>query len=299
VLGYEPDEMQGLRATDLIHPDDIPGAEAGFLRLGPGQPTFQINLRLRRKSGEFIWCEHRYRHLPDDDSVLLISRDITASKLAEDRLAATKGKLEAANIMLQQQAQHDALTGLPNRRQFDERLAEAFQEAQRNPAPVGLVMIDVDCFKAYNDLYGHLEGDTALRRLSLAIKGLLRRASDLAARYGGEELVVLLPGSDAHGTLVMAQRICHCVAALSIEHLGNPHGCVTVSAGASAVMPGIDTDDPTQLICAADRALYAAKADGRNRVRSTTVKSLALPPSDARRPAPVPTLPKREHICDN
>jgi diguanylate cyclase (GGDEF)-like protein len=223
--------------------------------------------------------------------VLLISRDITASKAAEEQLATTNGKLEAANAMLQEMAQYDPLTGLANRRLFDERLAEAFHAALHEAAPLGLVMVDADCFKAYNDSYGHIAGDQALCEISRAVRGVMRRASDLAARYGGEEIVVLLPGCDQAGATLTAERICQSVAALNIAHGGNPYGYLTVSAGAASTIPNVTDKDPASLIRAADSALYTAKTRGRNRVHTaeTLMPNFAAMPAPTLRSPPIPT----------
>jgi PleD family two-component response regulator len=213
-------------------------------------------MRVRRRDGCYIWCENRYCHLPGDDGVMVIARDITLIKQAEDGLARANGKLAAANIILKEQAQHDPLTSLANRRLLDERLDDEFANARIAEAYLGLIMFDVDCFKAYNDFYGHLAGDDVLRRVARTVCSMLRRANDLAARYGGEEIVVLLPGAD-----------------LNIEHAGNPHGYVTISAGACAVTPVMGIHSPVNLVRAADRALYASKAAGRNRVSSGIVEA--------------------------
>jgi diguanylate cyclase (GGDEF)-like protein/PAS domain S-box-containing protein len=273
MLGYEPKEMLAMQSAALIHPEDIQQAEAGFLRLGPAQPRVKVTMRVRRRDGCYIWCENRYCHLPGDDGVMVIARDITLIKQAEDGLARANGKLAAANIILKEQAQHDPLTSLANRRLLDERLDDEFANARIAEAYLGLIMFDVDCFKAYNDFYGHLAGDDVLRRVARTVCSMLRRANDLAARYGGEEIVVLLPGSDAPGTLSMADRIREAVADLNIEHAGNPHGYVTISAGACAVTPVMGIHSPVNLVRAADRALYASKAAGRNRVSSGIVEA--------------------------
>jgi diguanylate cyclase (GGDEF)-like protein/PAS domain S-box-containing protein len=295
-LGYSPDEMLTLHPKDLIHPDDIPLAEAHFRRLGPAYPKIQITMRLRRKDGTYIWVENRYYHLPADDGAMVITRDITASKLAEEALASSNGRLEAANVLLRQQAQFDALTNLANRRLFEERLMEEHDTAFRDAAPLGLIMFDVDYFKAYNDRYGHQAGDEALRRVSRSLQHALRSSRELAARYGGEEIVVMLPGCDVHAAFIMAERMREAVMALSIEHLGSPLGCLTISGGASAMIPRHEQSRTFDLIAAADRALYAAKAEGRNRVRAGEVEVVA--PTDARprtewaRLIPTPSQPK-------
>jgi diguanylate cyclase (GGDEF)-like protein len=174
------------------------------------------------------------------------------------------GRAAASNRVLVELAHKDGLTGLANRRYFDDLLLEEFRRARRQELPLGLVVIDLDCFKAYNDRYGHLEGDDCLRRVCATVQTALRRPGDRAARYGGEEIVVLLPATGESGALNVADAIREAVAALGIPHSGNAHGIVTVSAGASALIPFHAEDQPADLFGAADRALYQAKNAGRN-----------------------------------
>jgi diguanylate cyclase (GGDEF)-like protein len=134
-----------------------------------------------------------------------------------------------------------------------------------------LIMIDVDCFKQYNDIYGHSAGDECLQAIGRTIAGLAsRRPGDLAARYGGEELAVLLPNTDVVGAVVLAERIRSAVRDLQIVHAGTTDGFVTLSAGVDAFRPVPGTGQPKELIQAADKALYAAKTGGRNRVCTVT-----------------------------
>lgn len=184
------------------------------------------------------------------------------------QLREAKQALEARNQSLLALALHDGLTGLPNRRQFDAVLEAEFKRARRDGTSLALVMIDVDCFKAYNDLYGHPVGDDCLRRVGQAVSGARQRAADLAARYGGEELAVLLPCTDLAGAVAVAERMRQAVAGLRITHAGNAPGMVTISAGVAAFAPTMEGPTPQQLLEAADAALYAAKAGGRDRVRS-------------------------------
>jgi diguanylate cyclase (GGDEF)-like protein len=173
------------------------------------------------------------------------------------------------NEALQTLARRDGLTGISNRRHFDELLDEEFRRARRLESSLALVMIDIDFFKGYNDRYGHQAGDECLRRVSTAVKHALLRPGDTAARYGGEEIVVLLPYSDAAGAMTIAERVRGAVAALAIEHLQSPHGVVTVSAGFSAMIPH-GHNAAADLLSDADRALYQAKKDGRNQVCAGT-----------------------------
>ncbi|PFH11988.1 diguanylate cyclase (GGDEF)-like protein [Collimonas sp. PA-H2] len=185
---------------------------------------------------------------------------------AEAELVRARDALETLNQTLERLALQDGLTGLANRRHFDLALDKEFSRAVREASSLALVMIDVDCFKQYNDIYGHAAGDECLRKISEVIKTNQNRPGDVAARYGGEELGVLLPGTDVRGAMVIAEKIRLEIHNLGIEHAGNSAGVVTVSAGVDAFVPILDLDNPLELIQAADKALYAAKSGGRDRV---------------------------------
>jgi diguanylate cyclase (GGDEF)-like protein len=190
---------------------------------------------------------------------------LRAQSEAELRLA--RDALEQLNHTLNALAMEDGLTGLANRRQFDLTLDNEFSRAMRNASTLALIMMDVDCFKQYNDIYGHAAGDKCLQAIGRTIAGLAaRRPGDLAARYGGEELAVLLPNTDVAGAAVLAERIRSAIRDLGIVHAGTSDGFVTLSAGVDAFSPAPGTGQSKELIEAADKALYAAKAGGRNRV---------------------------------
>jgi diguanylate cyclase (GGDEF)-like protein/PAS domain S-box-containing protein len=268
MLGYAPEEMLGGTAFALVHPDDRDKALAVLTKLSAAHPLLGLVFRMRRKDGSHVWIEGRYRHIPEDGGLLSVLRDITAHKKAEEMLAEANQKLAQANLALQAMVNRDSLTGLANRRCFDIQLVEEFRRAQRQDLPLALILLDVDDFKQFNDCHGHLAGDACLRRIAAAVEGVLCRPGDLAARYGGEELVVLLPATDEAGAMRIAERMRQAVAALRIPHAANSHGIVTVSAGACAVTPVGDDDRPSDLIATADRALYQAKLAGRNLVRA-------------------------------
>ena len=175
-------------------------------------------------------------------------RDITAQREAQDALATL--------------AACDGLTGLANRRGFDQALDAEAKRSARAGAPLALLMIDVDGFKPFNDTYGHGRGDDCLKRVAGAIAGTVRRAGDMAARYGGEEFAVILPSTGLDGATAIAERIRAAVAALGIEHRAAPVGrSVTISVG-GAVAAGCSG---AELLATADAALYAAKRSGRDR----------------------------------
>lgn len=191
-------------------------------------------------------------------------------KDTEMELDQARVNLESMNKALERLALEDDLTGLANRRQFDLSLQEEFSRAMRNGISLALVMIDVDHFKQYNDIYGHLAGDQCLRKVGRVIKAQQARPGDLMARYGGEEVGILLPGADEAGAMAVAERIRMAVRQLGLLHEGNEAGIVTISAGVSAFVPIRDVDAADKLMRAADKALYLAKAQGRDCIRSSS-----------------------------
>ena len=160
----------------------------------------------------------------------------------------------------------DGLTGITNRRGFDACLAREWQRAVRAHGTLSLIMADIDFFKLYNDHYGHLAGDTCLRKVAQAMAATVSRPADLVARYGGEEFVALLPDTDAAGARALAEEMRGRVAALGVPHIAwGEAGHVTLSLG-TATLAAEGRDDPNYLILQADEALYRAKAEGRDRV---------------------------------
>ena len=174
-------------------------------------------------------------------------------------------KLEAANEKLQHLCTTDDLTGLANRRCFDEIFKEEWQRAIRGKHPITLLMIDIDHFKMYNDTYGHVQGDKALRCVAKALLTAVRRPSDRVMRYGGEEFIAILPDADASGGYQVAERMRLAVQAMYLDHKSSPVApMLTISVGAAAAIPHA-SQSMIGLIAAADNALYEAKGQGRNR----------------------------------
>jgi diguanylate cyclase (GGDEF)-like protein len=173
-------------------------------------------------------------------------------------------ELKRYRDLLKELSTVDGLTGIPNRRRFDEVLESEWRRARRNQTPLSLLLMDIDFFKAYNDHYGHLAGDDCLRQLARGLAEIVRRPADLVARYGGEEFVLLLPDTDADGAIWVANRVQD-----KIKHLNIPHSHsavadhVTFSIGVATLVPA---DDQTlfDLIQCADKLLYTAKQNGRN-----------------------------------
>ncbi len=180
------------------------------------------------------------------------------------RLAAQTAAVQAAE-KLSVLAATDGLTGLLNRRQFDVHLDREWRRATRDGLPLGLLLMDVDCFKSYNDAYGHPCGDKVLKLVAGCIQESLRRPLDLCARYGGEEFVVILPETELAEATMIAERIRDGVALANLPHSGSQFGCVTVSVGVAMAYPR-PGEGEYSLVNDADRALYEAKLQGRNRV---------------------------------
>ncbi|CAG8866103.1 Protein-glutamate methylesterase/protein-glutamine glutaminase [Pseudomonas fluorescens] len=181
-------------------------------------------------------------------------------------LRVSQQQLLDTNLVLQRLMNSDGLTGLSNRRHFDEYLELEWRRAMREQTQLSLLMIDVDYFKSYNDTYGHLAGDEALRRVAEAIRGSCSRPTDLSARYGGEEFALVLPNTSPGGARLIAEKLRLMVLALNIPHTApTADSRLTASIGLATQTPAIGTQC-RQLISAADKGLYMAKNQGRNQV---------------------------------
>ncbi|WP_008293901.1 ligand-binding sensor domain-containing diguanylate cyclase [Congregibacter litoralis] len=182
-------------------------------------------------------------------------------------------ELRDALVRVEANSRIDSLTGVANRRHLEEHLNATWSMSRRTGTPVSILMLDIDLFKQYNDSLGHAAGDDCLRTIAQAIKGKLLREHDMLARYGGEEFVVVLYDTDAAGAVRTANRILECVRALALQHPASQVSeHVTISIGCAS-MGDKERDDPHRLIDLADKALYEAKAKGRNRVHSTAEES--------------------------
>ncbi len=260
LLGFEPEELIGKHPRELAHPDDQEALEQSlFGHLLAGNATARASFRAMRKDGRYIWLEASARRLGDGSGFVSVLRDVSERKALEARL-------EEANRQLRVLAREDGLTRLANRRRFDEALGAEYRRALRIGSPLAVIMLDMDCFKAFNDTYGHPSGDACLQALAGVLNGRCRRPADLPARYGGEEFVLLLPNTDAAGALAVAECVRAAVRALAIPHAGSEFGFATVSVGVAALTQGCP-QGPAALVEAADAALYQAKRTGRNVVR--------------------------------
>ena len=188
--------------------------------------------------------------------------------LAYRALRASQQQLMEKNIELERLTNVDGLTGLSNRRYFDQYLLTECSRAARDRSPLSLLMVDVDHFKLYNDSYGHVGGDEVLKQVASVLQRTARRPSDVAARFGGEEFALVMPSTPLEGAIVIAETFRKGVEALALPHRASPTAPhVTVSLGSVTVLPAPGgAPNPTALISAADQALYEAKRSGRNRL---------------------------------
>ena len=199
-------------------------------------------------------------------SALALKEEMDRRKAREQELLRITRKLEEAYAQLKQLSSLDGLTGIANRRYFDEYFEVEWRRAQREENPFSLIMADIDLFKAYNDNYGHLAGDTCLKQVASCMQSVIKRPGDLVARYGGEEFVVVLPETDLKGATMVAEEMRGAVEALMIPHAHSTViNYITISLGVAMTIPPRD-GCREDLIKLADQALYQAKQGGRNRV---------------------------------
>jgi diguanylate cyclase (GGDEF)-like protein len=217
------------------------------------------------------WCL-----MPQIGNELYLAVDAGPIYDADGRLIAVVETLrdmtehKRAQIALEHLASCDGLTGVANRRSFDQKLSDEWLRGRRDRLPVSLLLLDVDHFKHFNDAYGHQRGDECLRRVASAAADVVFRPGDMVARYGGEEFGVILPATDIDGALLVADRMRDSVMRLDISHSFSEVGCVTLSIGVASTVPAL-ADECEILLGAADTALYRAKHAGRNRVVTVPV----------------------------
>lgn len=250
VLGYSSEELLSRPFVEYVHPDDRVETIAETKRLSTGLLCFAYENRYKAKDGS--WHDIAWTCYPDPETGLMyaVARDMTHERARDDRF--------------------DGITGIPNRRVFDETVAEEVRRAQRQDIPLGVALFDVDRLRAYNEAEGHLEGDRVLRRIADALQGQVRRAGELVARFNGGTFGVLFPGANNPGA---PASYCETLRA-TVEDLGvtftDEQGTqhrITVSGGYVAKIPGRGEAAGT-LVTPAQEALSRAKARGRNRVEA-------------------------------
>ncbi|WEF34403.1 diguanylate cyclase domain-containing protein [Pseudoduganella chitinolytica] len=254
LLDVEMDGMDGFAVCDVIRRDPALRSSAIIFVTAQSTPEAEIACL-------------------DAGAVDFIPKPLNAA-VVQARVR-THLRLQAALSTLDGLAHQDGMTGLFNRRHFDNQLATEFARHRRHLMPLGLALVDVDHFKLYNDRYGHQQGDICLRQVAAAIREGARRPGELAARYGGEEFVVLLPNTDHDALVTYGDWLCRRIAGLNIAHPTAPTApFVTASVGLCAILPE-ERDTAEALLHTADMALYDAKRAGRN--RSVVARAGATP----------------------
>lgn len=290
MLGWEPEEFLRGSFRDLVPATHHETMEQQIDQLAAkvrGKAT--ITFPTRRADGRQLWVEARMKHFRDagflllddeqdrrlalnrgasgEEGFVVTLRDITRRRQAEQAL-------ENANRELASLVMQDALTGLGNRRHFDDMLARSWERCLQSRTPLAVILLDADFFKLYNDHYGHQQGDACLASVARTIRDNLRSDADCAARYGGEEFGLILPGTSAEEAQAVADRIRRGIERLAMPHAGSPYFRVTASIGLASAVPEAGAAAEV-LVKSADEALYASKAQGRNRV--TAYDTLAQP----------------------
>lgn len=254
--GIQPKDYEGKLAIDFIHPEDKESIHQFFLHCIENKENFKTDFRWLKPDGSYIFVEMSCTPIIEDKyvtSVVVVCRDITERKKIEKTLLYLSNK--------------DGLTGVANRRYFDQKLKMEWEKAEEHSTYLSLIMFDIDYFKLYNDTYGHQAGDTCLQNIAAYIKELVR-VPHLVARYGGEEFVVILINSDESQTRSTAKKIRTLVESLKIPHKSSKiSDYVTVSVGCATLVPSLSSSKE-ELIHNADSALYQAKRNGKNRVES-------------------------------
>lgn len=270
MFGYNSDfdGFIGMQILDFIIPEDVERAQLNMLKMyqkenrEPNEykavrndnTTFDIEV-----SGELVYSENN-----QPDKMVFIIRDITERKRNEMQTQELLKQLEIDKNTAQLDSITDGLTGLANRRYFDEVLKTEFFRIKRSESKLSLIMLDIDYFKKYNDNYGHLSGDQCLRDIASTLKTIIGRAPDVVARFGGEEFIIILPETDENGAKTLGERIRKEIEGLAIPHKASEiSNYVTVSVGVVTVFPS-DGLSPEQVLEMVDEALYCAKKGGRN-----------------------------------
>ncbi|OCA85674.1 hypothetical protein A8F94_12420 [Bacillus sp. FJAT-27225] len=261
-LGFEPEELLGHNAFSYMHEDDKDKIEQLALSLNQEKEDyFSLLYRHQLKQGGYIWLETIAKILRNDkgevESILAVSRDATKRMEKE-------ASLESANDFLKMLSSLDGLTGIPNRRYLEETLEKEWERNKLHETPLSAIMLDIDCFKQYNDTYGHLAGDDALKEVASTIRDTVKRPRDLAARYGGEEFIILLPETDSAGAMLIMDTVRKNIQSLQIPHrTSEVDEVVTVSAGYATFIPDYQLS-PKDLLREADIALYKSKRAAKN-----------------------------------
>ena len=267
LTGYSFEEITNVNCRYLQKNDrDQPELETIHKAVDEGEYCL-VTLRNYRKDGTMFWNELSISPIYNEKRIvshfLGIQKDVTSRVLIEQQLRQDNQSLEETKARLEQLTIKDGLTGIYNRRFFDLQLDVQCRIARRNNDPLALLMIDVDHFKQFNDIYGHQAGDSALKSVAGSLNKAFLRGSDFVARYGGEEFAMLSAGMTQEQAVLFTERLCQRVRSLGIPHSASSTGYLTISIGFS-VLSVASQDVPGVLLAQADKALYAAKQRGRN-----------------------------------
>lgn len=274
MLGFEDYDLIGRNIAELIL-DPAAASPNSYLESfidGRGIETPNHEIEIRRKDGNSLTALFSVSSMETHREKLYIAvlSDISKMKSMETRLRSLNKELLRSNERLEKTAITDSLTTLYNRRHFDSVLAKELNRATRLHSSLSLLIVDIDFFKPFNDVYGHTAGDECIKKVSACIKQVFKRSGDLPARYGGEEFAIILPGCDGLELQERAETLRQEVEHLAIPHRGSSVGEVlTVSLGAITYKPlsgEVSGPKPKEIFSAADKALYQAKAKGRNQV---------------------------------
>jgi diguanylate cyclase (GGDEF)-like protein/PAS domain S-box-containing protein len=262
LLGWSPDALQGKDILDFCHPDDVSGVLDALRRLSAA-PEVHCRTRLLHANGSFTWMEARACLAPQPvnttaaPTLVVNARSIAARKYIEDDLQNARRRLEELSVS-------DSLTGLANRRKFDESLDVECRRAQRDRSSACLLMLDLDNFKLLNDTCGQAVGDSVLRSVAAVLASFAQRAGDLAARCSGDEFALLLPNTDLEQAENIAEKLRAAVALLDPPI--NFPSFLSISIGLCSTDHSRLSGTPGQLLNLADEALHAAKHNGKNQV---------------------------------
>ena len=273
LLGWSPESWVSVEDWAMrMHPEDREYVVNFCVTQSQAGVDHEADYRALTKDNGYVWIRDVVHVVRNDrgevEALIGFMFDISERKKTEDQLLSLQKELEVLSFK-------DGLTNIANRRRFDSCFELEWERARRERRPLSLLLLDVDFFKQYNDLYGHIQGDKCLIAIAQTLSLALDGPRDLVARYGGEEFVVLLPEADAEVARKVADRCQRLIQKQSIVHALSPHGHrVTVSIGAGSVVPG-ELEKPTDFIKAVDKQLYAAKNNGRHRVEYVRLEELA------------------------
>ncbi|WP_034619745.1 sensor domain-containing diguanylate cyclase [Chitinibacter tainanensis] len=262
LLGWERDSWLSVNDwAERIHPDDREAVVNFCVAQSQSGIDHEADYRALTRDNGYVWIRdvvHVVRNAAGEVEALVgFMFDISERKKTEEKLLSLQKELEALSFK-------DGLTGIANRRKFDAQLHAEWANAQRSSEPLSLILLDIDYFKQYNDLYGHLQGDECLRQVAQTLQLAAAGPRDLAARFGGEEFVILLPNSDHKAAQKVAARCLRLIDKLQLPHAnssGSHH--ITASFGVGT-LPAGDARSAAELVAAVDRLLYRAKQQGRH-----------------------------------